>query len=183
MAIQSLSTNWGATPAECAMSFPCDRYLPDADGIYFRAVSVNAPASQLFRWLCQLRVAPYSYDWLDNLGKKSPRYLIPGMDKLEIGQRLIIFQLVDFEQDRHLTMRISSPRAKSLYGDIALSYCILPQTDQSCRLIAKLRVVYPKNALSRLWRMFLPWGDLIMMRKQLLTWKQLAEATQVPQVV
>src|SRR5262249_6937940 len=66
---------WGSTPAERRMQFPCDRHLPACDDALFRAVSVAAPAPLLFRWLCQLRVAPYSYDWLDNFGRRSPRQL------------------------------------------------------------------------------------------------------------
>jgi hypothetical protein len=175
MTMQSPATNWGATPAECAISFPADGYLPDADGIYFRAISVQASASRLFRWLCQLRVAPYSYDWIDNGGSTSPRKLIAGLEKLEIGQRVMIFQLVDFEQDRHLTLLATSSRVQATYGQIAGSYLIVPQSDRLCRLIVKLRIIYPKNGYGIMLRVILPWGDLVMMRKQLLTLKRLAE--------
>lgn len=174
---QSFWTTWGTTPAERALSFPCDRYLPDADGVYFRAVGVRAPASQLFRWLCQLRVAPYSYDWIDYPGRHSPRKLIAGLENLKQGQHCLIFQLVDFEKDRHLTGLVISPQVKSLYGEIAGSYSIVAQTDQSCRLIVKLRIIYPKNAWGALLRLVLPVGDLIMMRKQLLNLKYLAETS------
>lgn len=175
----SFPTNWGATPGEQAMSYPCDRYLLDADHVYFRAIEVRASASCLFRWLCQMRVAPYSYDWIDNIGRRSPHELIPGLENLERGQRMMIFELVDFEQDRHLTGLVTSTRIQSIYGKIAGSYVIVPQSEQRCRLIVKLRIVYPRKGFWSLMRYILPWGDLVMMRKQLLTFKQLAESQTV----
>jgi hypothetical protein len=158
------------------MSFPCDHYLTTFDAAYFRAVPVQAPAPIVFRWLCQLRVAPYSYDWIDNGGHLSPRELIPGLDQLQLGQRVMtIFQLVDFEPNRHLTLRLRSARAKALSGEIACSYVIHPQEDTWCRLVVKLLVRYPLGCTGAVMRRWLPWGDLLMMRKQLLTLKRLAE--------
>lgn len=167
---------WGTTPGELKMGFPCDRLLPDADGEYFRAVGVAAPAGVLFRWLCQLKVAPYSYDLVDNFGRQSPRELTPGAEKLARGQKVMtIFDLVDFREDEHLTLTLGGPRMNALFGRAALSYVVLPVSGDSCRLIAKLRVLYPERPPGSWTRWFLPWGDLLMMRKQLLTLKQLAE--------
>lgn len=123
----SIQYTWGTTTAERDLPFPCDRLLPDADEAYFRAVDVNAPPSRLFRWLSQLRVAPYSYDWIDNRGRQSPRTLTPGLDELLIGQRVMgIFRLVEFEPNRHLTIVLDSDKAARLFGDLAGSYAIFP---------------------------------------------------------
>ena len=172
----ALVSNWGATARERAMAFPCDRYLFPSDAAYFRAVDVQAPAPLVFRWLCQLRVAPYSYDWIDNGGRQSPHKLTAGMDQLEVGQRVMtIFQLVEFEVNRQMTLLLAAARARAVFGEIAGSYLIVPQTEQHCRLIVKLLVRYPKKGGWSLMQWLLPWGDLFMMRKQLLTLKHCAE--------
>jgi len=177
MNMRSLSTNWGTTSFERALPFPCDRYLPHAEAAYFRAVDIQAPAHTIFQWLCQLRVAPYSYDWLDNGGRQSPRHLRPELQNLEVGQRVMaIFQLVEFEAERHLTLVLASPSAINLFGEIAVSYVILPLNEQYCRLVVKLLVRYPRKGFGPMMRVLLPWGDLFMMRKQLLTIKHLAES-------
>jgi hypothetical protein len=176
--VQTSVSNWGATPAEQALPFPCDRYLATADGAYFRAVDVQAPTATLFRWLCQLKAAPYSYDWIDNSGRRSPHQLTPGLEQLAQRQRVMtIFELVEFERDRHLTLALVDPRASMIFGQIAGSYMIFPQTEASCRLVVKLLVRYPRRWPWSWGRWPLPWGDLIMMRKQLLTLKRLAERT------
>jgi hypothetical protein len=63
---------WGSTAAERAASYTCEEFVPDADLAVFRAIDIFAPVDVVFRWLCQLRAAPYSYDLLDNLGRPSP---------------------------------------------------------------------------------------------------------------
>jgi hypothetical protein len=124
-----------------------------------------------------LRAAPYSYDWIDNGGRQSPQQLTPGLDQLEVGQDVMtIFTLTSFSPDQHLTLRLKpTRRAKSVFGDIVVSYLIVPQGDASCRLLVKLVVHSPTTLRGRLLRSLLPWGDLIMMRKQLINLKRLAE--------
>src|SRR5579862_7537973 len=98
-----LPWSWGATPAERAEPYPCEGLLPGPTASMFRAADIGAPPDVVYRWLCQLKVAPYSYDWLDNRGRRSPRALTPGLDNVAVGQRLIIFTVVEFEPGRHIT--------------------------------------------------------------------------------
>jgi hypothetical protein len=141
----------------------------------YRAVSVKAPPAQVFRWLCQLRAAPYSYDWIDNSGRTSPRQLTPGLDELAAGQTVMrIFTLVDFERGAHLTLQLTDAPAGRLFGDLAVTYRV-DGAGAGSRLVVKLTMRYPRTLRGRAMRRLLPWGDLVMMRKQLLTLKRLAE--------
>jgi hypothetical protein len=174
----SMARTWGSTESERAAAYPCDRLLPGADDVLFRCVDVAAPAPVVFRWLCQLRVAPYSYDWLDNGGRASPPALTPGLERLERGQEVMsIFGLADYETDRHLTLLLRKPSALRAFGEVAGSYVVVPAGARACRLVVKLLTRYPRGLYGRFLRTFLPWGDLFMMRKQLFTLKRLAEAT------
>lgn len=171
----SIADSWCTTPSERAESYPCDA-LFDGGNDLFRAVDVNAPADVTFRRLCHLRVAPYSYDWLDNGGRQSPRDTIHGVEALSVGDRIMrIFTLASFERDAHLTLRLTAPRGRRMFGDIAVSYVVTPVSASRSRLIAKLRVAERGGPLRRLRFALLAWGDLIMMRKQLLTLAHLAE--------
>jgi hypothetical protein len=160
---------WGSTPAERARVYPCDQHVTGASGACFRAVDVAAPVALTFRWLCQLRAAPYSYDWLDNFGHRSPRERTPDNERLARGDTMMrVFKLVEFERDRHLTMVVTGTK---LFGEVALTYQVSPGQAGS-RLLVKF--LYRLPAWSPM-RFILPSGDLVMMRKQLLTLKRLAE--------
>jgi hypothetical protein len=165
---------WGSTAAERAQPFPCDPLVPSPDETLYRALDVYADSTILFRWLCQLRAAPYSYDWLDNRGRRSPQRLTPGLEKLEIGQRAMsIFRITSFEQDRSITLLSHGP----IFGRVACTYRVRADGQGRSRLVVKLLVAYPDRAvLGHPMRVLLPFGDLVMMRRQLLNLRALAAA-------
>ena len=135
-------------------------------------MDVDAPVELVFRWLCQLRVAPYSYDWIDNLGRRSPRHLTPGLDRLEVGQSFMtIFRLVSFEDRRSITLDSTT----TLFGRVVGTYVVAPTAEQRSRVVVKLIFASPRGLRGSVTRRLLPAGDLVMMRKQLRTLKTLAE--------
>jgi hypothetical protein len=166
---------WGTTAEERQRSYPCDELLRDPSAAYFRAVTVHATPAVAFRWLCQLRIAPYSYDWIDNSGRQSPRVLTPGLEDLAIGQPVMrIFDLAAFDPGRHLTLRLRRP---GLFPPMFVSYLVAPTLPGSCRLIVKLVMRFRPGFRDRIVQALAPSLDWIMMRRQLLNLRMLAEGT------
>jgi hypothetical protein len=138
-----------------------------------RAVDVAAPADLGWRWLCQIKVAPYSYDWIDNRGRRSPQQLTPGADQLRVGELMMIFRLVDVEPGHQWT-GVTTPSASRLFGTVAATYAVEPVSERACRFVCRL-VVRKGGPVARLRARVLAWGDLVMMRRELLNLKALAE--------
>jgi hypothetical protein len=159
--------NWGARADERALGLACEELLPDAPVRLHRAVSIHAGPSMVFRWLCQLKLAPYSYDLIDNLGRGSPRELTPGIERLEVGQRFMtIFSLASFVEDEHITL---------LARRTAVTYAVR-QEERLTRLVARVLFDPPGGLLgAALTARALALGDLVMMRRQLLRLKAFAE--------
>jgi hypothetical protein len=163
----TLGENWGASAQEQAIALPCDELLPAAPLRLHRAVTVDAPAQLIFRWLCQLKLAPYSYDLLDNFARRSPRELTSGVDQLVLGERFMsIFRLESFSTDEQITLKARRT---------VVTYAVIVD-DQTTRLLARVLFDPPgPPSLADLCGKALALGDLVMMRKQLLTLKSLAE--------
>ncbi len=142
----SSADNWGATAEEIRRSFPCDERLEGETVAVYRALSIRARPAVVFRWLCQMRVAPYSYDWIDNLGRQSPRSLTPGLSELRVGQRvMLIFTLVAFAKDEHLTLELAMGETMGrLSGPAAISYVVTPE-GANTRLLVKIVASKPTS--------------------------------------
>jgi len=153
--------NWGAKASERAARLPCDGLYPRAGVQADRAIGIDAPPPIVFCWLCQLRIAPYSYDILDNLGRRSPRPRDPELVHLEVGQRFMtLFVLHSFTAGEQITLCSKG---------VAVTYRVPPE-EAGSRLQVRVSFAGPRLA-----GRVLALGDLVMMRKQLRTLKSLAE--------
>lgn len=171
--------HWGATAAEIDRDYFADTVLTGRVRLLTRAVTAYAPAALGYRWLCQVKVAPYSYDWIDNWGRPSPRFLSPDTETLRPGEDVMtIFKVIEVDPGHHYTLR-GRGGAERLFGPLAITYAAEPVDDRSCRLIARLAI--GADGLNRIRAEVLAWGDLVMMRRQLLNLKKYAERDALPQ--
>lgn len=132
----------------------------------WRGVHVQAPAEAVWPWVTQVRLAPYSYDWIDNRCRRSPRELA-GLPEPRAGER---FTAVG---GRALGRIVSVDSGRQLTGAIMgtfMSYVLVPQDDGTTRLLLKVAARVRRGAAPAL-----SIGDLVMARRQLLNFKQLAE--------
>jgi hypothetical protein len=161
-----LGDRWGVSESETLRSYPCDNYVASPVLTAWRGVHVQAPAEAVWPWVAQVRLGPYSYDWIDNLGRRSPRQLL-GLPEPRAGERFTT------AGGREVGRIVSVDRGKQLTGIIMgafMSYVLVPQDDRTTRLLLKVVMRTPRWAAPGL-----SVGDLIMARRQLLNLKQLAE--------
>lgn len=126
-----------------------------SERVALRAVTTSGSPESVYLWLCQLRRAPYSYDWIDNFGHRSLRAPIVEMARLHCGQDFMtIFTLVDFERGRCVSLRMKPGWPTRAFGAIALDYLIEPAEGGRTSLIAVMRMPMrsrrPRRQSSRL---------------------------------
>ncbi|MFD9740016.1 polyketide cyclase [Umezawaea sp. NPDC059074] len=160
-----IGDRWGVNDSEVRRHYPCDDLVTSPTLQAWRGVGVEAPADAVWPWVAQVRLAPYSYDWIDNLGRRSPRSLA-GLPEPRVGEPFTasggrpLGRIVSVEPGEHLTATIMGA---------FMSYVLVPHGDTT-RLLLKV-VARP----GRWTAPALSVGDLVMARRQLLNWKRLAE--------
>jgi len=170
---------WGATAAEVERGYPADTALGMPVRLLTRVVDVAAPPRHVYRWTCQVALAPYSYDWIDNYGRRSPRELVPGTDRLELGQVMTRTFRVTAVEAGHSWTGVMLPEIARFFGPTALTYAAEPvpgPAGGATRLVCRLAVA-DRQAVDLVRGYALAWGDLVMMRRQLLNLKKLAESS------
>lgn len=160
-----IGDRWGVTDAEMSQRYPCDDVVPDPAWQAWRGVTIHASPDRVWPWIAQIRLAPYSYDLIDNLGRRSPREL-KGLADPTIGEAFSatagrpVGTVVAVEPGVQLTATVMG---------VHMSY-VLAGDGRTTRLLLKL-VARNGRALGPL----LAVGDLVMARRQLLNLKELAE--------
>jgi len=168
---------WGASAREAASSLPGDELLDDADGSSTRAISIAAPASDIWPWLAQLGPAPrggaYTYDWIENLlslNMHSTDRVLAEFQHPQVGDTISLganqMTLERVEPDRVLAWR-------SQDGNWVWAFVLSEQGEQT-RLISRNRFRLPALA-ARLGMLAMEPASLVMERKMLIGIKQRAE--------
>lgn len=190
LAIRPWHLRWGATDEEIKMALPGDDVKPDAGIQVTHAITINAPASEIWKWLVQIgqgRGGFFSYDCIENMFGLE----IHNVD--EIKPELQDLKVGDFVRSAHkgwlggrfddtagwFVVGLEPNRALVLRDEIergSWAFFLNRIDENQTRLIARARGGKPRNLSLKLFHLgiFEP-AHFIMERKMLLTLKQRAE--------
>ncbi|MDB5076930.1 MAG: hypothetical protein JWO42_3109 [Chloroflexi bacterium] len=181
--IRPWQLRWGATDDEVARPLPGDDHVPQPTFNATRAVTITARPEAIWPWLIQIgvgRAGWYSYDWLDNLGRRSAARIVPAFQHLAVGDLIPISPNGKAGQ----WVKAFEPNRWMLWGDEAGDstwyWGLEPLDEQQTRLITRVRMHYRWASPLLLFNPLVEFTDIVMMRKCLLGIKWRAEAAAPP---
>ena len=143
-----------------------------------RSIEISADPSDIFVWLKQFRIAPYSYDFIDNRNRRSPDYIIENLPPLKVNTHfLLAFHILEFEEDYFILCRFCEPinTPVNLYlKDLLIEYRIIKDGTTS-KLWCKVRGYYNRDIYSKGFFYVFSGVNKIMMTRQLKNIKRLSE--------
>jgi len=206
VAIRPRLLTWGATAEEAERTLPGDELVADAKMKATHAITIDAPAAEVWPWLVQIghqRAGWYSYDSLHRLmgiagsvenQERSAEHVIPELQALDVGDMIEIgpdmgYKVVEIDPGRALVLHIavemgtfrSFDPAEETPNDFFASswtWFLKELGENKTRLIVRIQMDYAPSALQALMvRGVIEPGSFVMERKTLLGIKRRVEAS------
>ncbi len=187
---------WGATDAEVMRPFPGADVVPDATRSATMAVTIDAPPSRVWPWLVQMGVDRggwYSWDRLDNFGRRSSESIHPEWQAIAVGDRFVArtdggewWDVAALEPERFLCLRMTLDllgrpfdahgRRPSFYTDSTWGFQLEPLAEDRTRLVVSGYWSFRPHWLQPLLSLFvLEPSHWVMQTRQFYNLKRLAE--------
>lgn len=174
-------SSWGATPDEVKMTLPGDDIVPAPKLESTRAITIDAPVSEVWPWVVQLgqgRGGFYSYQSLENLaGCKivNADQIIPEFQSVEIGDKVRLgpdgypaFDVADVMPEVALILQGDIQDAQENITTWIWIFYLHPINEHVTRLILRTRLTYADSVgNSLMWRVFTDPISFNMERKML----------------
>ncbi|OBI70289.1 hypothetical protein A5706_09865 [Mycobacterium sp. E796] len=177
-------SRWGTTPEELARVMPGDGLIANPTDTATQAITVNAPADDIWPWLVQIgyqRGGLYSYDWLDRLfgflDRPSATRILPEFQQLAVGDKI-------FFGREELTVAVVDPphalalRYQARDMEWVWQFGLYPLDGQRTRLVTRGTERLRKTAAGWLFMRIMEPASFVMTRRMLLVLKGRAEALQ-----
>lgn len=174
---------WGATDAELVAPMPGDELVPSAAFCATRALTIDAPPSQVWPWLVQVgfgRAGFYSYDLADNLGRRSARVVLPQYQSPKPGD--IAAPMAEPADERTAFTVVLAQEPHLLVWakpDSTWAWRLTGSAGQT-RLVTRLKARYEAGRFLPITVLLMEVGDFPMMRRMLLGLAERAEAAARP---
>jgi hypothetical protein len=190
---------WGTTPEEVARALPGDELVAEPVTSATHAITIRAPASDIWPWLVQLgqnRGGLYSYQWLENLvgcKMRNTDRIIPELQHLQEGDVVRLgpepypaYTVWRLKPGRALVLRTADPHSGRAVqpADLASGAWlgawafVLDQRDErTTRLLVRLQNQWPRPSLVNflVGLVVTEPAHFVMERKMLKTIRQLVE--------
>lgn len=172
---------WGATPEDLARKMPGDEIVHHPVFNATRAVTVNARPEDIWPWIVQIgfwRAGWYTYDLLDNPGRRSAERIVPEFQHMEVGDLVPMgpgknsgIWVKEFVSNRSMVWWNKKD------DQTTWVWSLEPLPDgKATRLLTRVRAPLSwAQPLSIVWLVMFELADFPMMRKCLLGIKRRAE--------
>ncbi len=170
---------WGATNAEVSRMMPGDDIVEEPSFNATRAVTIKASPYDIYPWIVQMglnRAGWYSYDLLDNLGRKSVEEILPIFQNAQVGT------LIPMSPDNNYGIWVKEFETNGWMlwwdkkGDTTWAWGIYPEGESHSRLVTRIRLKYKWVSLEIIFNVLIEFLDILMMRKCMLGIKRRAES-------
>lgn len=154
---------WGATSDESGEPLPGDDLIANADFAATRAITIRAPAGQVWPWIVQIgqgRGGFYSYDFLENLAGcdvRSAGRIVPQWQDLKVGDEVslapqVALLVAAVEPGRSLVLRGGVPMGNTPPPyDFTWAFVLTGEPGGTSRLLVRERYGYTR-----------PWARLLV---------------------
>lgn len=170
--------NWGSTLDEIDAAVVGDGLCPDARTIGTRSITIDAPPDVVFPWIRQMgfgRAGWYSYDWMDNLGRRSATEIHPEWQDVQTGSKIpggpVSFTAAVVDEPHAFVLQLRRMRGRVCF---TLAY-ELRAHGSGTRLVTRMRMRLRIPGGLLVERLLLGPGDGFMVQRQLRVLKQRAE--------
>lgn len=154
--------NWGARPGETRRSLPGDSLVPNPQAHTTRAVSIDAPAQDVWPWLVQMGQARggfYSYDLLERLAGlriRNANMIHQQWQDLDVGDVVRLspssaMVVADVEPEEALVLYQDVPLTAEYDEPFRWSWAFYlePIGTARTRLLVRTRVAWKPDGLAR----------------------------------
>ena len=171
--------NWGATADEIDGAVVGDDLCADARTVATRCITIAASPAEVFPWIRQMgfgRAGWYSYDWIDNLGRRSATTVHSEWQDAVSGARVpggpVSFTAAIVDPPNAFVLHLGRSDGWLCFS---LAYELRPIGSRT-RLVTRMRTRIRVPGGVVLERVLLGPGDGFMVRRQLRTLAQRAAA-------
>ncbi len=167
-AVRPVMLRLGATRVELSAAMPGDEAIAKPRFTYTQALTIHAPAEEVWRWLVQVgyhRAGWYNVDAINRLaapdyfidGRGSSTRIHPELQDLKVGDSIFLVPVLGMSvtalEPARLLVLVGDPAHPDAPSNSSWAYSVQPRGEGSCRLIVRFRAACPGDFVS-----VLAWG-------------------------